>query len=61
MAGTQLSDTDDRRARTVERAQDIPKTADRLEQVRVRVRDGGYATDAVLRATARAILDRGDV
>lgn len=56
-----MSDTDDRRARTVERAQDIPKTADRLEQVRVRVRDGGYATDAVLRATARAILDRGDV
>lgn len=56
-----MNDTGDREARTPERAQDIPKIADRLEQIRARVRDGGYATDAVLRATARAILERGDV
>lgn len=61
MAGTSMNDTGDREARTPERAQDIPKIADRLEQIRARVRDGGYATDAVLRATARAILERGDV
>lgn len=56
-----MNETGDREARTLERAQDIPKTAERLEQIRGRVREGGYATDAVLRATARAILERGDV
>lgn len=56
-----MNDTGGREARTLERAQDIPKTAERLEQIRGRLRAGGYASDAILRATARAILERGDV
>lgn len=57
-----MDDADERGARQGSRAQDIPKVnADRVEQVRARIREGAYATDAVLRATARAILERGDV
>jgi len=62
MTGPQTNDTGDREARTLSRAQDIPKAnPDLLERIRARIREGGYATDGVLRATARAILERGDL
>ena len=62
MTDTQINVTPAREARTLDRAQDIPKVnAARLEGISARVREGGYATDGVLRATARAIIERGDV
>lgn len=62
MTDTQINDTPDRDTQTLAREQDIPKLrADRVERIRERIREGAYATDGVLRATARAILERGDV
>lgn len=62
MTATEMNDGCDREARALRRAEDIPKVdAERVEQIRARIRDGSYTADAVLRATARAILERGDL
>jgi len=55
MTGGQMPEADDRR--TVKR----PLTAERIEQLRARIKAGAYATAAVLQATARAILERRDL
>ena len=48
--------------RALRASKDIPKLdAERIEQIRARIRDGSYTADAVLRATARAILERGEL
>ena len=62
MAESKMNDTCNREAGAIRRAEDIPKVdAERVEQIRARIRDGSYAADAILRATARAILERGDL
>ena len=36
-------------------------TAERIERIRARIEAGAYASEPVLQATARAILERGDL
>jgi hypothetical protein len=38
-----------------------PLSPDRIEQIRERIRERAYDSDAVREATARCILGRGDV
>jgi len=55
-----MADADDRR--TVNRARDSQRlTTERIEEIRARILAGAYATEPVLQATARAILERGDL
>ena len=59
MTGGQMPDTHDRRIAA--RKPEPPLTPDRIEQLRARIEAGAYSSDAILQATARAILERGDL
>ena len=54
-----MPDTHDRRIAA--RKPEPPLTPDRIEQLRARIEAGAYSSDAILQATARAILERGDL
>ena len=53
-----MTDADEGRA-PKKRGARPPLTAERVEQIRARIEAGAYASDPVLRATARAIIERG--
>ena len=53
-----MTDADEGRA-PKKRGARASLTAERIEQLRARIEAGVYASDPVLRATARAILERG--
>jgi len=55
-----MADSDDRRIAARQPAR-TPMTANRIDQLKARIDAGAYASEAVLQATARAILDRGDL
>jgi hypothetical protein len=58
MTGGQMADADDRR--TVTRAREAqPLSAERIDEIRARILAGAYATEPVVQAVARAILERG--
>ena len=54
---TNAGDDRDERTSRLQRER-LELTAERIEQIQARIREGAYASDAVLQATARAILDR---
>ena len=55
-----MADADDRRvARNAREPQSL--TAERIEQLRARIDAGAYASEPVLQAVARAILERRDL
>jgi len=58
MTGERMTDADEGRT-PKKRGARAPLTAERVEQIRARIEAGVYASDPVLRATARAILERG--
>ena len=60
MTGEPMIDPDEERAPKKGRER-APLTAERIAQIRARIDTGAYASDPVLTATARAILDRGDL
>ena len=56
MTGGQMAD--DRRVAAGKR-ESLPLSADQIERIRARIDAGVYASDMLLQATARAILERG--
>ena len=59
MTGGQMPDTHDRQIAA--RKSEPPLSPDRIEEMRARIEAGAYSSDAILQATARAILARGDL
>lgn len=55
-----MPNADDRQLAVTAREQ-RPLTADHIEEIKARIEAGAFASDTVLQATARAILERRDI
>jgi hypothetical protein len=60
MTGGEMPDADDRRPAATPRVP-RPLNPKRIEEIRARIEADAYKNEAVLQATARAILERGDL